>query len=377
TRALQKKKIKKVREQLVILQGKEKKLTEDKVALESKLLDAKNKMDSLQHKNTTQASQEAREKRESLPQIKAKLFELESKYSRLVQENKNLKVSVLSQEKTIAHLDRQLIKLQSSKSDEQYWTEPSKIKLDPPKVENAYVNMLNTSSFARATYEDLSAVDGEVSVEGGMDKHESLPPLVVEKMGSVGADFLRQVVQVMESKGLPIYFDADRMSIVFDVGQDFGFEYGSAELTSSSKNILVTFFRYVFEQARAQKPMGAMLEAISITGHASPTYKKRFVNPRDKSSQSYRFNVELSRKRSESIQRLVTASFTRDYPELVSKLTAIGKGYADPVIYTMKSKKQDRCGEIYDCRKSRRVEVGLRARPVKAATKEGRPDKKG
>lgn len=389
---LQKREIGKLTQDIERFLERESKIMTEKESLKRDLVKLKILLDETEKSNQT-SQQIANQSIEATAQIRSQLFELESKYSRVKSENSRYQRMVESQKKTINHLDRQLVKLQSPLEDGKYWTEPSKIKLDPPKIENAYANMLNEVDL-KPQEESLGDVVAESSL--GSDKslwetsvveqvEEPTPPLYsgdqkrvsLEKKTFSSSLFLKEMAVDLKKSKFPVHYDHDRNCIVIDVGSEFGFEYGSAQITAGSQKLLNKFF-VQFLSSLSTRGQSHLVNSISITGHASPTYRKSFVSPKKKSTKSFKFNVQLSQQRAVSIKSFVEKNFQREFPKLVSLLVAVGKGYADPIIYTMKSKKRDRCGEVYDCRLSRRVEIGMTTiKPPAQTTNLPNPSKKG
>ena len=101
------------------------------------------------------------------------------------------------------------------------------------------------------------------------------------------------------------------------------------------------------------------IEHVNVIGHASPRYKRKFVDPNGKNSKAYNYNLDLSTSRAKSIVKYIFSKEFGAFPHksiLRDKISVVGKSYSSPIKKKNGSPKDSTCG-AYDCRLSRRVEI--------------------
>ena len=108
------------------------------------------------------------------------------------------------------------------------------------------------------------------------------------------------------------------------------------------------------------------ITGITLTGFASPRYRRKFVNPMSEDREAYEYNLKLSMARSQEIAKYIFGDDIGSYPYKaeLKRLTSIsGKGYMSPVLFVegripANKSVRESCG-AFDCAKSRRVEIGF------------------
>ena len=164
----------------------------------------------------------------------------------------------------------------------------------------------------------------------------------------------------LQEKGIDVDQDPTTGGLVLTMGKTFYFDNNSADLSSSAKQVLnVTIpelIRHIFDETILDHEV----EAITITGHASPTFGIDYVDPNRTDTAAYQYNLELSEKRAKAIKSYILSDdigFIPHKTNLDRLIQVFGKSYSQPVLLG-EGELRTRCGN-YSCPRSRRVEINL------------------
>ena len=177
----------------------------------------------------------------------------------------------------------------------------------------------------------------------------------------------------------------------------FLFKHGSAILSKSVKRKLKKIIPAYVEALFSNKKFINSIENVKIVGHASPVYGKKFIDPYDRLTGGFKYNIDLSRARAQNIAFFIVGKGIGKYRHkntLRRKIRTEGMGYSLPVLSeknvdllkrkygkgyagvyhfdprrapsSIKLKQTKGCG-FYNCKKSRRVEITFKIKDDKKA----------
>jgi outer membrane protein OmpA-like peptidoglycan-associated protein len=185
----------------------------------------------------------------------------------------------------------------------------------------------------------------------------------LEQIKQQRRDIASSVSKSLNEHGVQAQVNPASGSITLSMDEAFRFKNGSAELTDSAKEklrqIMPVYAAKIFSGAGGGS--SAKPKLLTITGHASPRFNKRYVEPGQAPREASRFNQELSQKRAEQIAAFIFGAEIGDYPnkyrlKAISKVA--GRGHSEPLRLQRGLASAEPCGK-YDCAKSRRVELSF------------------
>jgi outer membrane protein OmpA-like peptidoglycan-associated protein len=208
-----------------------------------------------------------------------------------------------------------------------------------------------------------------VSTEDRMKSLAKTLQNMKEKLRSGVADSLKQKFAAQK---LQVEVDPATGTITLQMGDSFRFERNSARLSKKAKEILAKIAPIYAEVVFGDPYLSGKIESIEVTGHASPSFKKTYVDPDAENPDAYAHNMSLSAERAAAIANFMMSASVGDYPhkaKMKRALFAIGKSYVSPLRDEHKEPGPDRrlasvgagCGP-YDCGRSQRVEISFRLR---------------
>ena len=176
----------------------------------------------------------------------------------------------------------------------------------------------------------------------------------------------------LEASGVKVDINPETGNITLKMDDSFYFNNDSYELSDSAKKKLSQVIPVYTKSLFGTKEIADRIDGISITGFASPKYKRLFVDPVLTIGEAYDYNLELSMNRA---RQIVTYMFGQEFPDFEFKdklklMTSVtGKGFMEPIPYddentcsaknkVSKSNVKCECGP-FDCKKSRRVEINF------------------
>lgn len=183
----------------------------------------------------------------------------------------------------------------------------------------------------------------------------------IKTLGTQRRDIASSIQRGLAAKGVDAQVNATTGTLTLAMDASFRFRNGSAELTPEAKRklkeIMPVYASKIFENPSAF----SNLSAFTITGHASPRWNKEYVDPKDRESEAFRRNQNLSEARARSISEYIFSDEIGYYAfktRLRSVASVAGKGHEKPVRLRDNETSDEICGQ-YDCAKSRRVELGF------------------
>ena len=196
-----------------------------------------------------------------------------------------------------------------------------------------------------------------------------------EAMKSISSE-RRRIAQLisgnLESSGVEVDINPETGNITLKMDDSFYFKNDSYQLSDSAKMKLGQVIPVYAKSLFGTKEISERIDGISITGFASPKYKRVFVDPFNTHGEAYDYNLALSMNRA---QQIVAFMFGNEIPEFeyrnkLKVMTSVtGKGFMEPIaqedshVCSLKGKfgktpHRCQCGP-YDCKKSRRVEINF------------------
>jgi outer membrane protein OmpA-like peptidoglycan-associated protein len=137
-----------------------------------------------------------------------------------------------------------------------------------------------------------------------------------------------------------------------------GFTENTTSLSQQAKKYLQSTFPMIYAELMKQAAATNRKPSITVSGHSSPTFNKRPIDPTIKEGPPYEFNVRMSEGRARLVANFLASGEIGEFPErnrVESLITVVGRGYESPVPFKG-DPKVNFCG-AYDCPKSRRVEI--------------------
>ena len=183
---------------------------------------------------------------------------------------------------------------------------------------------------------------------------------MLEKHERSGGNIAKRVANRIQSEGIEIEIDEKTGTITLKMDEAFYFKNASYELAQSAKEKMATLIPAYAAALFEDQNVVDRISSVSITGFASPTFRRAFVDPQENDTEAYRYNMELSMKRSQQIAEFIFGGEIGSYPHksTLKRLTRVsGMGYMKPILADDQSQDSG-CG-IYDCTKSRRVEINF------------------
>jgi chromosome segregation ATPase len=184
----------------------------------------------------------------------------------------------------------------------------------------------------------------------------------VRKIASVQESIRENIAENLAKRfreaNLPVVVDKRTGNIVFQMDDLFLFKNNSAELTEGIKEKLNKIVPIYADELLGKPEVAQHILRINIEGHASPTFKKSFVDPLDADPEAYGYNLELSTKRATQLVQYMFGPEIEPFPyqnKMRVMTNAVGYSFSQAI------KKQNitaTCGQ-YDCPKSRRVVISF------------------
>ena len=181
----------------------------------------------------------------------------------------------------------------------------------------------------------------------------------INKMRNERGNIAKRIATRIESEGIEIAIDEKTGTITLKMDEAFYFKNASYELAQSAKEKMATLIPAYAAALFEDQSVVDRISSVSITGFASPTFRRSFVDPEENDTEAYRYNMELSMKRSQQIAEFMFGGEIGSYPHksTLKRLTRVsGMGYMKPIVAD--NQNDTTCG-IYDCTKSRRVEINF------------------
>jgi outer membrane protein OmpA-like peptidoglycan-associated protein len=184
------------------------------------------------------------------------------------------------------------------------------------------------------------------------------------KLRSTVADSLKRKFGQQQ---MDVMVDSDTGNITLLMNENFLFKRNSYELSEKAQQTLSKIAPIYAEVIFGDEHISTKIENIEIIGHASPSFKKAYVDPTTDSPEAYGHNMRLSAQRAASIANFMMGKQIGKYHfknKMRESLFAVGRSYVSPVEKPKMMGRDlasvdDTCGP-YDCSLSQRVEISFR-----------------
>jgi flagellar motor protein MotB len=153
-------------------------------------------------------------------------------------------------------------------------------------------------------------------------------------------------------------------SIILGVGTRFLFEKNSARLSAQAKKTLQKIIPLYANTLLGDEQAAKNIASFNIIGHASPTFRGECVDPTQKNSQAYDYNLHLSALRAEAVTKYLFSSHSFSFNQkwVMRNLTnSVGKSFSEPVKFSKRFVASQHGRECYgyDVNNSQRVELSF------------------
>tara|TARA_Y100000780_G_scaffold132772_1_gene119470 strand:- start:188429 stop:190888 length:2460 start_codon:yes stop_codon:yes gene_type:complete len=190
---------------------------------------------------------------------------------------------------------------------------------------------------------------------------------VASVKGKLRSTIAKELADAFEKANLNVKVDKKTGNVVLLMDKNFRFKKNSFYLNKAAratlKKIIPIYSKALFGNEKVKDKIGS----FNVVGHASPSFRGKYVEPDKQNSEAYSYNMRLSAQRASSIANYIFSKSIGAYPfkgELQAFAKSIGQGYIKPVMTKPKigrglaSVKEGQCGP-YDCYASQRVELSF------------------
>lgn len=151
-------------------------------------------------------------------------------------------------------------------------------------------------------------------------------------------------------------------NIILGVGTKFLFRKNSDILSSYAKKTLKKIIPLYSATLLGDKDTASNISTFNITGHASPTYRGKCVNPKFKNTRAYNYNLHLSSMRAESVTKYLFSTHSFDFVnkwEMRGLTNSVGKSFSEPILLNRSIASQKESCFGHDVKNSQRVELSF------------------
>lgn len=188
---------------------------------------------------------------------------------------------------------------------------------------------------------------------------------VANVKGKLRSNIAKDLAKAFKDAKLNVLVDNKTGNVVLQMNENFRFKKNSFYLNKRAKASLKKIIPIYSKVLFGNKEIKNKISSFNVVGHASPSFRGKFVAPDDQNSRAYSYNMRLSAQRASSITNYIFSKSIGNYDHK-SKLQlftkAIGQGYIKPVKnQSRKGRKiasSGACGP-YDCYSSQRVEISF------------------
>ncbi len=204
-------------------------------------------------------------------------------------------------------------------------------------------------------------------LKDAQEKMRNVGKALTEMKGKLRSSVADSLRRKFGSQNLNVQVDSDSGNVTLLMDNNLLFKKNSFDLSDQAQQNLSKIAPIYAEVIFGDPQVSSKIEAIEITGHASPSYKKNYVDPRGENPEAYGHNMRLSAQRAASIANFMMGQKIGNYPNknnMRESLFAIGRSYISPIEKPNTSGRSlasvdGNCGP-YDCGLSQRVEIGFR-----------------
>jgi len=165
----------------------------------------------------------------------------------------------------------------------------------------------------------------------------------------------------LASSGVATELNAESGVLTLTMDEAFQFKHNSYEITDKAKDKLKKIIPIYVQNLFGKPENVGKIAAVTITGHASPSFRKKPIDPESADEKAKLYNMDLSKKRAIQIADYIFSGDIGYYPYkglVKSVARTSGRGFMAPVKLKRGVLAKEQCGR-YDCGASRRVEISF------------------
>jgi outer membrane protein OmpA-like peptidoglycan-associated protein len=204
-------------------------------------------------------------------------------------------------------------------------------------------------------------------LKDAQEKMRNVGKAIAEMKGKLRSSVADSLRRKFGSQSLNVQVDADTGNVTLLMDNNLLFKKNSFDLSDQAQNNLSKIAPIYAEVIFGDPQVSSKIEAIEITGHASPSYKKNYIDPKAENPEAYGHNMRLSAQRAASIANFMMGKQIGIYPfkdSMRESLFAIGRSYISPIekpkaVGRDLASVENNCGP-YNCELSQRVEISFR-----------------
>jgi chromosome segregation ATPase len=185
--------------------------------------------------------------------------------------------------------------------------------------------------------------------------------------GKLRTNIANDLASEFKKANINVFVDNKTGNVVLLMNKNFRFKKNSFQLNLAAKKTLKTIIPIYSKVLFGNSKIQDKIQGFNIIGHASPSYKGRFVKPLADNNTAYSYNMRLSAQRAASITNYIFGNRIGDYSfkrKLKGYTKAIGQGFTKPIknkkieINRSLASNNSNCGP-YNCHASQRVELSF------------------
>ncbi|RZA25094.1 MAG: hypothetical protein EOP10_07890 [Proteobacteria bacterium] len=174
----------------------------------------------------------------------------------------------------------------------------------------------------------------------------------------------------LKQSGVEVEVNPETGNITLRMDESFYFKNASYELREEAKEKLSKLIPVYAQSLLGTSKIANRIEKILVTGYASPSFNKTFVDPSTAVGEPYEYNLDLSVNRAKEIVAFMFGSQISSY-EFKDRMRAMVSVSGMGLMGAIPLEKTSMCGKEtgslskaedcscgpFDCKKSRRVEI--------------------
>jgi outer membrane protein OmpA-like peptidoglycan-associated protein len=252
-------------------------------------------------------------------------------------------------------------------------TDRDAMKSELARLNQSLESRLNEVDQLKALYSKAMNQAGNMEnrLTSTQDQLKNLARSLQEMKGRLRSGVADSLKKKFKAQAMNVQVDPNTGTITLLISDHLLFKNNSYDLSDRAQKALSKIAPIYAEVIFGDPYVAGKVESIEITGHASPSYKRTYVDPRADAPDAYAHNMRLSAQRAASIANYMVGSKIGVFPHkhrLKETLFAIGRSYVSPVSVP----KAEEAGPVrrlasvggacgpYDCALSQRVEIGFR-----------------
>ncbi len=292
--------------------------------------------------------------------LEARIHELQMSKSKMEKSVADLQQQVKNQQTGQSQLMSQLTQSEASQKAMREAYDKLNKTLDGKMAEINHLKSLNDKSMAQTgSLED--------QLRNTQDKMRNLGKALQEMKGKLRSTVADSLKRKFTQQQMNVLVDSETGNITLLMNDNFLFKRNSHELSEKAQQTLSKIAPIYAEVIFGDEQISSKIENIEIIGHASPSFKKSYVDPQSESPEAYGHNMRLSAQRAASIANFMMGRNIGNYHfknKMRESLFAVGRSYISPIekaktVGRDLASVDDTCGP-YDCSLSQRVEISFR-----------------